>query len=99
MSGCSLSGSYQVVAVCWRSPQGAAVRRLRALVSHRLEREAKVLAALGLAPRTPAELVPVVYTDVKPELWSWAERSLLAHLVKLEAEGRAVRDGARWRRA
>src|SRR5678815_2502526 len=32
------------------SPQGAAVRRLRALVAHRLEREAKVIAALGAEP-------------------------------------------------
>ena len=81
------------------SPQGAAVRRLRALVAHRLEREAKVLDALGPEPRTAAELVPLVYTDVKPDLWSWAERSLLAHLLKLEAEGRAARTGEAWRRA
>lgn len=81
------------------SPQGAAVRRLRALVAHRLEREAKVLAALGGEPRTAAELVPLVYADVKPDLWSWAERSLLAHLLKLEADGKAARTGEAWRRA
>ena len=81
------------------SPQGAAVRRLRALVAHRLEREAKVLGALGPEPRTVPELVPLVYTDVKPELWSWAERSLLAHLLKLEGDGRASRTGEAWRRA
>jgi len=81
------------------SPQGAAERRLRGLVAHRLERESQVLAALSAEPRAASELVPTVYADVKPELWSWAERSLLAHLLKLESEGRAVRDGDRWRRA
>jgi ribonuclease/clavin/mitogillin len=81
------------------SPQGAAVRRLRGLVAHRLEREAKVLDALRDEPRTPAELVPLAYADVKPDLWSWAERSLLAHLLKLEAEGNAARSGEAWRRA
>jgi len=82
------------------SPTGAAVRRIRALIAHRLEREAKVVAALAAAEgeaRTLGELVPVVYADTKPELWSWAERSLLAHLEKLEAEGGAHRAGDGWR--
>jgi glyoxylase-like metal-dependent hydrolase (beta-lactamase superfamily II)/8-oxo-dGTP pyrophosphatase MutT (NUDIX family) len=79
------------------SPSGGAVRRIRALVQHRLEREAKVVAALGSDARTLGELVPIVYADTKPEMWSWAERSLLAHLEKLAGEGRAVRAGERWR--
>jgi glyoxylase-like metal-dependent hydrolase (beta-lactamase superfamily II)/8-oxo-dGTP pyrophosphatase MutT (NUDIX family) len=81
------------------SPQGAVERRLRGLIAHRLEREAKVLAALDPTPRALAELIPGAYADVKPDLWPWAERSLLAHLLKLEAEGRARRDGERWCRA
>jgi hypothetical protein len=75
------------------------VPRLHALVRHRLEREAKVVAALAGDPRTVEELVPAVYADTKPELWGWAARSLLAHLLKLERDGRAVCDGARWRAA
>jgi len=81
------------------SPNGAPAGRLKGLLAHRHEREAAVLAALGEAPRTLAELVPAVYADVKRELWNWAERSLLAHLLKLEAEGRAARSGDAWRRA
>lgn len=81
------------------SPTCAAVPRLHALVRHRLEREAKVVAALAGDPRTVEELVPAVYADTKPELWGWAARSLLAHLLKLERDGRAVCDGARWRTA
>jgi glyoxylase-like metal-dependent hydrolase (beta-lactamase superfamily II)/8-oxo-dGTP pyrophosphatase MutT (NUDIX family) len=79
------------------SPQGAARRRIRALLRHRREREGRVLRALADGPRGVAELVEVVYADVTRDLWPWAERSLLAHLLKLEAEGRAARDGERWR--
>jgi len=81
------------------SPSGAAGRRIRALIAHRLEREAKVLAALGPEPRSLAELLPRVYDDTARELWGWAARSLLAHLEKLEREGRAERVGERWRAA
>lgn len=79
------------------SPQGAAVRRIRALVQHRREREAKVLAALALEPRSLADLLPVAYDDTPRELWPYAERSLLAHLLLLERGSRAARDGERWR--
>lgn len=80
------------------SPQGAAVRRIRALVRHRRDREAKVAAALGEAPRALAELLPEAYADTPRELWPLAERSLLAHLQLLEREGRAAREGDGWRR-
>lgn len=80
------------------SPQGAAVRRIRQLAAHRLEREARVLAALTPEPRAIGELVPFAYADVKPELWPYAERSLLAHLLRLEQSGTAARSGDAWRR-
>ncbi|MGX9963334.1 MBL fold metallo-hydrolase [Roseomonas sp. F4] len=66
-----------------------------ALAAHRLEREAKVLDALRVARRATAlELVPAVYGPVlDPKLVPAAARSLLAHLIKLAAEGQAVRDG------
>jgi glyoxylase-like metal-dependent hydrolase (beta-lactamase superfamily II)/8-oxo-dGTP pyrophosphatase MutT (NUDIX family) len=79
------------------SPSGAAVRRIRALIAHRLEREAKVLAALDVGPRPLEDLVPRVYADTPREMWAWAERSLLAHLEKLERDGRAERAGEGWR--
>jgi hypothetical protein len=37
-----------------------------------------------------------VYDDVSSRLHPIAERSLLAHLLKLEAEGRARRSDAGW---
>jgi ribonuclease/clavin/mitogillin len=81
------------------SPQGGAMRRIRWIIDHRLLREAEVLAALTREPEPLAALVERAYADTSPELWRYAERSLLAHLLKLEAEGSAVRDGESWRRA
>lgn len=68
------------------------------IVDHRLEREAKVLAALKDNPgSTPGDLVPHVYKDVDPRLFGLAERSLLAHLIKLDEDGRAGAAHDRWR--
>ncbi len=68
------------------------------IVEHRLEREAKVLAAVKAHPNaTTHELVPAVYKDVAPKLYGWAERSLLAHVLKLEEEGIVVAKLGRWR--
>ncbi|MFO1296582.1 MAG: MBL fold metallo-hydrolase [Rubrivivax sp.] len=68
---------------------------LRALIAHRLKREAKVVAALQrqAAPATAKALVPAAYDDTPAALHGLAERSLLAHLIKLEGEGRAARTG------
>lgn len=68
---------------------------IAALAAHRLEREAKVLDALRRARRaTAAELVAPVYgPELDPRLVPAAARSLLAHLIKLAAEGAARRDG------
>ena len=69
-----------------------------ALAAHRLEREAKVLDALRAAGRaTATDLVPPVYGPaLDPRLVPAAARSLLAHLIKLGAEGAAARDGDHW---
>ncbi len=67
------------------------------IIDHRLEREAKVLAALVANPGlTTRELVPHVYKDVDKRLYGLAERSLLAHLEKLEEDGRASRQSSSW---
>ena len=67
------------------------------IINHRLEREAKVAAALSANPGlTTRELVPHVYRDVDKKLYRLAERSLLAHLEKLLEEERASLDDERW---
>ena len=72
---------------------------LAALIRHREAREAKVLAALRAAGTASAEdLVPPVYgPSLDPRLVRGAARSLLAHLLKLVAEGRARREGGGFR--
>lgn len=67
------------------------------IIEHRLEREAKVLGALKSNPDlTSRELVPYVYQDVQEHLHELAERSLFAHLEKLEADGVAEYCGGAW---
>ena len=65
------------------------------LIAHRLQREAKVGERLRRAGRATIDvLVASVYDDVDPRLHPVAKGSLLAHLLKLEADGRAARDDA-----
>jgi glyoxylase-like metal-dependent hydrolase (beta-lactamase superfamily II) len=70
----------------------------RRLIAHRLKREQKVVD--GFAVKNPAtldELVPVVYADTPVKLHGAAKRSLYAHLLKLEADGRVSCNGESWR--
>ncbi|MDX1480037.1 MAG: MBL fold metallo-hydrolase [Woeseiaceae bacterium] len=68
-----------------------------ALMAHRLKREARVRDALALSGGgTLADLVVFAYDDVEASRHALAQRSLLAHLEKLEAEGTARRTGDRW---
>lgn len=67
------------------------------IIDHRLQREHKVRGALTANPGlTARELVPHVYADVETRLHGWAERSLLAHLLKLEDDGAARCSAQRW---
>ena len=59
--------------------------KLTEYLAHRRMREQRVIDALA-APRTIEQLVEVVYADTPRVLWGLAERSLLAHLAKLERE-------------
>lgn len=77
------------------APISAARAKLDEYTAHRLAREAQVfaaLAALGAGGRASArDLVPTVYRDVPVALHPLAQRSLLAHLIKLEREHRIER--------
>jgi glyoxylase-like metal-dependent hydrolase (beta-lactamase superfamily II)/8-oxo-dGTP pyrophosphatase MutT (NUDIX family) len=57
-------------------------------INHRLEREAKILEAFQSGIHEPSEIVAAVYTDVSPKAYAMAERSVIAHLEKLAAEGK-----------
>ncbi len=70
---------------------------VRGLVAHRLRREAKVISALRAAgPAAIEALLPQVYDDVPAALHPVAQRSLLAHLLKLQGDGLARLDGEVW---
>jgi glyoxylase-like metal-dependent hydrolase (beta-lactamase superfamily II) len=75
-------------------PEPAAM--VRAMLVHRIGREAAVLAALGRAPVGTARIVDALYAELDARLKPAAERSVLAHLLKLEGEGRARRAGEEW---
>jgi glyoxylase-like metal-dependent hydrolase (beta-lactamase superfamily II) len=74
--------------------------KLDEYVSHREDRERQMLELLGKGPRTTSDLVATIYAGYPAEVHALAERSVLAHLLKLESEGRAERkgkaDGATW---
>ena len=57
-------------------------------ISHRLEREEKILEAVRAGITDPKGIVAHVYTDVSPKAYAMAERAVLAHLGKLREEGR-----------
>ena len=64
------------------------------VIAHRLKREAKVCDRLRSAGRSTVDtLVASVYDDVDPRLHPVAKSSLLAHLLKLEQDGRAAQNG------
>ena len=67
------------------------------LIEHRMRRESKIERGLaGIGSCTLEELVVVVYDDVDESMHRWACRTMLAHLEKLEREGRARREGEQW---
>ena len=84
----------------FRPTHGAAVTDTRAyldaFIAHRLEREAQVLAAVRSGCSAVADMVALLYADVRPELHKPAGRSVLAHLVKLvDEQVVAVDEGSR----
>ena len=63
---------------------------IKAIVTHRLEREAKVLAELeDMGRGSVDDLLPLVYPEVADALVAVARATLWAHLQKLAVDGRA----------
>jgi glyoxylase-like metal-dependent hydrolase (beta-lactamase superfamily II) len=71
-------------------------RLLQEYVAHRRAREAQVIEALRAGVSDPDAIVERLYRGVKERLLPFARESVIAHLVKLEREGRARRDGDAW---
>lgn len=77
------------------APAPDGLRALDEYIAHRHAREAKVVAALARGG-TLAEVTARAYDDTPPAVYPIAERSCLASLQKLRAEGRATDSGGRW---
>jgi glyoxylase-like metal-dependent hydrolase (beta-lactamase superfamily II) len=71
---------------------------VRRLVAHRLKREEKIFTALAATgPATLEVLVRSAYDDVPERIHNVAMRSLHAHLLRLERNGRAAQTAGQWR--
>jgi glyoxylase-like metal-dependent hydrolase (beta-lactamase superfamily II) len=76
------------------NPQGF----VRKLLVNRQQRENAIAALLTDHPMGAAEIMNALYSKIDPILRRAAERNVMAHLVKLETEGRAHRQGETWQR-
>ena len=67
------------------------------IVTHRLEREARVATVLkSSGGGALSGLVRTIYDDVDVRMHGLAERSLLAHLIKLSEDKIAREDNGQW---
>jgi glyoxylase-like metal-dependent hydrolase (beta-lactamase superfamily II) len=69
---------------------------LQAYLDHRLDRERQIVSCIKDGLDTVPAMVARMYADVDKRLHPAASRSVLAHLIQLEEEGRVKRDGERY---
>jgi glyoxylase-like metal-dependent hydrolase (beta-lactamase superfamily II) len=73
---------------------------VREMLTHRKIREQAIVDKLRKGgPADPYTIMDALYSQINPRLRRAAERNVLAHLLKLEADGKASRDGETWRAA
>jgi glyoxylase-like metal-dependent hydrolase (beta-lactamase superfamily II) len=66
---------------------------IRGTLAHRRQREEQLLKALSRGAGTPVSLAAMIYDRLPDPVQRLAEESVLAHLVKLEEDGRVTTDG------
>jgi glyoxylase-like metal-dependent hydrolase (beta-lactamase superfamily II) len=72
---------------------------VRAMLTHRVIREQAIARKLGEGAFDTYTIMDALYSQLNPRLRKAAERNVLAHLLKMESEGSAVREGELWRAA
>jgi glyoxylase-like metal-dependent hydrolase (beta-lactamase superfamily II) len=72
---------------------------VRAMLAHRVMRENAIAEKLKDGPASTYTVMDTLYSQVNPRLRRAAERNVLAHLLKMEIEGKVVREGENWRAA
>jgi glyoxylase-like metal-dependent hydrolase (beta-lactamase superfamily II) len=65
-------------------------------LTHRHQREAQILGALEAGLDTAEAIAERLYAVLAPQLRPLGRQSVLAHLIKLEQEGRARRAHGKW---
>jgi glyoxylase-like metal-dependent hydrolase (beta-lactamase superfamily II) len=82
---------------------GPLLREPRTLVqemlTHRMIREQAIARKLLDGASDTHTIMDALYSQLNPRLRRAAERNVLAHLLKMEAEGKVARDGEVWRAA
>jgi glyoxylase-like metal-dependent hydrolase (beta-lactamase superfamily II) len=78
-----------------RDPRGL----VRGMLAHRRLREQSIAHKLHEGPADTYTIMDALYSQLNPRLRRAAERNVLAHLLKMEADGKAVREGELWRAA
>jgi len=71
-------------------------RFVRAIATHRRQRERQILDLLEQEAQPIPAMVASMYRGIDPRLHGAAGRSVLAHLIDLEARDRVWRDGENW---
>ncbi len=67
-------------------PDDEAIAAIARLKAHRLQREARVMAAMQAQPDgTLDDWLALVYADVPQRMWPVAKRSLMAHVARIKA--------------
>ena len=72
-------------------------RLARGMMGHRRQREGQILRLIERGTGLIPEMVAEMYKGIDPRLYGAAGRSVLAHLIDLEARELVVADGALWR--
>ena len=72
---------------------------VRAMLTHRVIREQAIARKLTDGPADTYTIMDALYSQLNPRLRKAAERNVLAHLLKMEVEGKVTRDGEVWRTA
>ena len=72
---------------------------VRAMLTHRMIREQAIAKKLTGGAFDTYTIMDALYSQLNPRLRGAAERNVLAHLLKMEIEGKAARDGELWRAA
>jgi hypothetical protein len=68
-------------------------------LTHRMIREQSIARKLTDGSFDTYTIMDTLYSQLNPRLRRAAERNVLAHLLKMEAEGKVLREGPLWRAA